>query len=61
LQQLDMPALRYRSDLVADLSLLKSLKTLKVLSGGDLTAGQVFWIRQHLPHLEVVQYAQSLD
>jgi serine/threonine-protein kinase len=61
LQQLDMPALRYRSDLAADLSLLKSLKTLKVLSGGDLTAGQVFWLRHDLPHIELVQYAQSLD
>jgi serine/threonine-protein kinase len=57
LQQLDMSALRYRSDLTADLSRLKSLKTLRFLITTEWTNAAIAQLRHDLPQVHLDMYA----
>ncbi len=52
LQVLEMPSLRYRSDLASDVRLLKSLKTIKLANGPEWNQ-QLQHFRQELPHVLV--------
>jgi hypothetical protein len=56
LQILDMAALHYRSDLAGDVSLLKSLKQLRVLMTDDWTNPIIAQFRHDLPNVVVVLY-----
>jgi hypothetical protein len=57
LQQLDMPSLRYRPDLAADLSLLKSLKSLRFGMTSEWNNAIMAQLRHDLPGVQVVPYA----
>jgi serine/threonine-protein kinase len=61
LRQMELPALRYRPNLSADLRLLKSLKTLKFLITSDWTNEQLSQLRHDLPNVNVVTFANVRD
>jgi hypothetical protein len=53
LHELNMPALRYRPDLAADLSLIKSLKTLKCSYESNWSHAQIAELQRDLPHIQL--------
>ena len=57
LQELEMPALRYRPDLAADLSQLKSLTALKFMFNSDWTKEQITELKRDLPKIQVTTSA----
>jgi hypothetical protein len=61
LQQLELPALRYRPDLSADLRLLKSLKTLRFFMNSSWTDMQLSQLRADLPQVKVDTYPSLTD
>jgi serine/threonine-protein kinase len=57
LQLLDMPALRYRPDLLADLRLLKALKGLKFSVSSEWNDTQIVELRHDLPNVHISTYS----